>query len=51
MKKWSILLNVFEVRVKKRTQRKEKEIRLESALFRMRAQRRTQEEMKNRDKG
>jgi hypothetical protein len=51
MKKWSILLNVFEVRAKKCTQRKKKkEIGLESALSRMRAQRRTKKDMNNKDR-
>ena len=35
MKKWSMFLNVFEVRAKKCTQRKIIEIGLESALSRM----------------
>jgi hypothetical protein len=50
MKKWSILLNEFEVRAKKCTQRKKKEIGLESALSRMRAQRRTKKDMNNKDR-
>ena len=51
MKKWLIILNAFEVRDKKRTQRKKKETGIESALSRMRAQRRAQKEMNNRDRG